>query len=118
MSPATAAVLVGALSLSVALLITPAVRSLARSLELIARPTADRWHQQPTALMGGIAIAAATLVGVVAWFTIAALGSSAGFADGQSWLRAVGASAGFMFGVGLVDDLVRLRPQPKLILPL
>lgn len=118
MSPASAAVLVGALSLSVALLITPAVRSLARSLELIARPTADRWHQQPTALMGGIAIAAATLVGVVAWFTIAAFGWDTGSAEGPLWPRAVGASAAFMFGVGLVDDLVRLRPQLKFILQL
>src|SRR5437899_2270108 len=118
MSPASAAVLVGALSLSVALLITPAVRALARSLGLIAHPTADRWHQHPTALMGGIAIAGGTLVGVVAWFTITALGWDTGSAGGPLLPRAFGASAAFMFGVGLVDDLVRLRPQLKFILQL
>jgi UDP-GlcNAc:undecaprenyl-phosphate GlcNAc-1-phosphate transferase len=117
MKPAAAAVLVAALSLAVALAVTPTVRALARSLGLIARPTADRWHQRPTALMGGIAIAAGTLVGVVAWFAVAAFGWSAGDAL-QPWPRAVAASATFMFGVGLVDDLVGLRPQLKFILQL
>jgi len=118
MKPAAAAVLVAALSLAVALLLTPAVRALARSLRLIARPTADRWHTRPTALMGGIAIATGTLVGVVAWFALPAFGWSTGFAAAQPWPRAVAASATFMFGVGLVDDLVRLRPQLKFILQL
>ncbi len=118
MKPAAAAILVAALSLAVALVVTPAVRALARSLGLIARPTADRWHQRPTALMGGVAIAAGTLVGVVAWFTIAAFGWSSEFAAAQPWPRAVAASAAFMFAVGLVDDLVRLRPQLKFILQL
>ena len=117
MTPAAAAVLVAALSLAVVLLLTPAVRGLARSLGLIARPTADRWHQRPTALMGGIAIAAGTLVGVVAWFTLAAFGWSSGF-EGQLWPRAVGVSAAFMFVVGVIDDLVRLRPQLKFMLQL
>src|SRR5213592_3739454 len=92
MKPAAAAILVAALSLAVTLVVTPVVRALARSLGLIACPTADRWHQQPMALMGGIAIAAGTLVGVVAWFTIAALGWS--------------------------SDLTRLRPQLKFSLQL
>ena len=118
MKPAAAAVLVAALSLAVALLLTPAVRALARSLGLIARPTADRWHQRPTALMGGTAIAAATLVGVVAWFTLAALGVHTGSTEVQWWARAVVASAAFMFGVGLVDDVAGLRPQLKFILQL
>src|SRR3989454_2639750 len=118
MKPAAAAVLVAALSLAVALFLTPAVRALARSLGLIARPTADRWHTRPTALMGGIAIAAGTLVGVVAWFALSAFGWSTGFAAAQPWPRAVAASATFMFGVGVVDDLVRLRPQLKFILQL
>src|SRR6266516_3699852 len=118
MKPAAAAILVAALSLAVALAVTHAVRALARSLGLIARPTADRWHQRPTALMGGIAIAAGTLVGVVAWFTIAAFGWSPEFTAAHPWPRAVAASAAFMFGVGLVDDLVRLRPQLKFLLQL
>jgi UDP-GlcNAc:undecaprenyl-phosphate GlcNAc-1-phosphate transferase len=119
MKPAAAAILVAALSLAVALLLTPAVRALAGSLGLIARPTADRWHRRPTALMGGIAIAAGTLVGVVAWFALlAAFGWSTGLAAVQPWPRAVAASATFMFGVGLVDDLVGLRPQLKFILQL
>ena len=118
MNPAAAAVLVAALSLAVALLLTPAVRALARSVGLIARPTADRWHQRATALMGGVAIAAGTLVGVVAWYTIEALGWSPGSTEALVWPRAVGASAIFMFGVGIVDDIVRLRPQVKFILQL
>lgn len=118
MKPAAAAILVAALSLAVALLLTPAVRALARSLGLIARPTADRWHKRPTAMMGGIAIAAGTLVGVVAWFTLAAVGWSNAVAAVPAGTRAVGATAVFMFGVGVVDDLVRLRPQLKFMLQL
>src|SRR2546422_419467 len=115
MKPAAAAVLVAALSLAVALFLTPAVRALARSLGLIARPTADRWHTRPTALMGGIAIAAGTLVGVVAWFALSAFGWSTGFAAAQPWPRAVAASATFMFGAGAALGFLRYNFHPASI---
>ena len=39
--------------------LTPIVRRIARKRGWIAQPTKDRWHKNPTALAGGIAIYAA-----------------------------------------------------------
>jgi UDP-GlcNAc:undecaprenyl-phosphate GlcNAc-1-phosphate transferase len=119
MTPAAAAPVVAALAGAVALLCTPVVRALALRVGLVARPSADRWHQQTTALLGGIAIAVATGIGVLAWFLLGGLGVEvAGSARGQLAAGAVAVSALFMFGVGLIDDLVRLRPQLKFSLQL
>src|SRR3954470_16930666 len=78
--------------------LTPLVRALARRLGLVAKPRADRWHKQPTALLGGVALfLAAGGVYLVALphtpATLALLGGAA-----LVWL------------VGLIDDLFRLRP--------
>src|SRR5919201_6178538 len=118
MTPAAAAVLVAALSLAVALLVTPAVRAITKSLGLVAHPSAERWHQRPTALMGGAGIAAATLAGVGAWFALPPFGWSFGVGEGRLWPVVVIASAVFMFAVGVIDDLRRLRPTLKFILQL
>src|SRR5436190_5998266 len=110
--PVAAAAIVAAVAATGTVLLTPAVRSLARHRELVARPSADRWHQRPTALLGGIAIALGTVAGMLAWFLL----GTPGVAGDPTRLLASGAVAGtaaFMFGVGLVDDLVQLRPQLK-----
>ena len=36
--------------------VTPVVRALARRWGAVAQPRQDRYHQQPTALFGGVAI--------------------------------------------------------------
>src|SRR3954447_12731350 len=102
--PVAAAAIVAAVAATGTVLLTPAVRSLARRRELVARPSADRWHQRPTALLGGIAIAAATLVGMLGFLMLRA-------SLPPLPLAAVGVSAVFMCIVGLVDDLAQLRPQ-------
>jgi UDP-GlcNAc:undecaprenyl-phosphate/decaprenyl-phosphate GlcNAc-1-phosphate transferase len=100
-----------------ALALTPAVRALADRVGLVARPAPDRWNRRPTALLGGVAIVLATAFGILV---------SQGL-PGPGWgLRAervvaqpalgVLASAGFMFVVGLVDDVVRLTAQLKFLL--
>src|SRR5215217_9036907 len=43
-------------ALSASLALTPAVRYIARRRGLVAAPRIDRWHGQPTALIGGVAI--------------------------------------------------------------
>ncbi|HYX81766.1 MAG TPA: hypothetical protein VE714_05190 [Gemmatimonadales bacterium] len=106
MTPAAAAAVVAALSCVLALALTPAVRALARRREWIARPSADRWHQRPTALLGGIAIATATFAGIALW--VIALGAHL-----QRSAGAVALAAAFMCAVGLIDDLTYLRPQLK-----
>ena len=58
----TAAVRIALTSLIVCAFLTFLVRALARRRGLVAAPKKDRWHQKPTAMMGGVAIFAATLV--------------------------------------------------------
>ncbi len=84
------------------LALTPLVRALARRLGMVARPKADRWHTRPTALLGGIAIAVPVLLIelFVQWGSLQPL-------------VVIGASC-WLFLVGLLDDLINLKPYQKL----
>ncbi len=90
------------LAFALAFGLTPVVRASARRLGIVARPRGDRWHKKPTALLGGIAIFAAVLVTYLVHFP-----------RGQADL-VLGASS-LLFLLGLLDDLVRLKPYQKLI---
>ena len=97
--PSLAAYFGVALALSLAL--TPLCRSVALRLGLAAKPKEDRWHQRPTALFGGVAIAVSTmLVGVT-------------LPRGDVWLLL--ACGGAIAAFGFVDDLLSLKPSTKLI---
>ena len=85
------------------ILLTLLVRKLAHKVGMVAAPRADRWHKKPTALLGGVAIFAAFLAGYLA------------FASGDRTLAPVVAGGGFLFIVGLVDDVRPLKPYTKLI---
>ena len=93
----------GAAALLVALVLTPAVLRLSRRRGWIARPSRDRWHDSPVALMGGVSIFAAVVVAV--W----AAGAWTVFA-GPVWL-----GAGLIFAVGLADDRWDVPPEAKLV---
>lgn len=117
MSDAVPAILAAAASLGAGLFVTPKVRSLAQRAKVVAAPTADRWHRQPTALLGGVAILVATAVGLGVWAALVALGPGHASTLPETFpLAAVGLGAVFMFAVGLIDDVVKLRPQLKFIL--
>jgi UDP-GlcNAc:undecaprenyl-phosphate GlcNAc-1-phosphate transferase len=77
-------------------------RTFARRYGFVAAPRADRWHGRPTALLGGVGIAT-TVLGlhliVIGVSTIPVL--------------LVGAAA--MFAIGLIDDVVSLKPATKLV---
>lgn len=84
------------------LFLTPVVIRLAHRKKWIALPKKDRWHEKPTALMGGIAIyAGATLTLVTLFFS---------YVPWPVWLGAT-----IMFVTGLVDDLKTIRPGGKLV---
>jgi UDP-GlcNAc:undecaprenyl-phosphate/decaprenyl-phosphate GlcNAc-1-phosphate transferase len=85
-----------------AVLGTPAVRAFARRIGAVAAPKKDRWHQKPTAMMGGVAIYLATIATVVVAPHTA-----------QSWVVIAASSA--LFAVGLIDDFLHLKPYQKLI---
>ena len=90
-----------ALGISAAL--TPLVARWARAHGKVALPRQDRWHRQPTPLLGGVAIYVASTV-VILWFA-------------QSDTRLLGLVAGgtILFVTGLIDDFRHLRPHTKLI---
>ena len=97
---------IGLAAFLLALLLTPAVRVMARRIGAVARPRADRWHRTEVALLGGIAIAVSTL---------AAIGVYVGPLKDVATILAGGT---VMFLVGLYDDLRPLRPASKLVLQL
>src|SRR5438552_958256 len=79
------------------------MRPWATRLGLVSLPSEDRWHRAPTPLLGGVAIAAGTIV--------------AGFAFGdnaRSQVVLAAASIAMLF-LGLIDDKVTLGPTAKLV---
>src|SRR5437763_4125199 len=92
-----------AVSLGIALALTPVVRALAPRMGFVARPKTDRWHKRSTAMMGGVAIWSAV---IVTYLTLVPHSR-------QGWV-VVGASS-FLFFVGLVDDILHAKPYQKLI---
>lgn len=97
-------------SLLVAALGTLAVRAVARRHGLVIAPRADRWHEVPTALYGGVAIAIAAVVTAVAFSGVALAAVPPAVA--------ILTTAALLFGVGLVDDARGIGPVGKFILQL
>lgn len=94
---------VGAIAAFLSVICTFAVRAFARKYGYVAKPKSDRWHKRPTAMLGGIAIFIAT---AGAYFMLVPV-------TFQS-LVVVGGGT-FLFLVGLVDDIITIRPYQKLI---
>ena len=90
-------------SLLMAIALTAAVRWFARKYNFVAKPKVDRWHRRPTAMLGGAAIYL-TVVSIYLIFVPKAPES----------IIILGA-ASFLFCIGLVDDLINIKPYQKLI---
>ncbi len=101
--PLLTALHAGLLALVIAVAMTPLVRACARRLGYVAQPRVDRWHQQPTALFGGVAIFGAFLIP----FSI--------FHQPGGGLGYVLVGATVVFLLGIADDLLRLQPYSKLV---
>ncbi len=71
---------------------------------IVAVPRRDRWHSRPTALMGGIAIYLAFVIGCFL------------FAPDLSRAYPILIAATLLFGVGIVDDIRQLKPYVKLVM--
>ena len=85
-----------------AVALVPVARRLAIRIDVVARPRADRWHRTVVPLLGGVAIGLATFI--------------AGLAGGLAVsLPAVLFASMAMFVIGLVDDILALRPATKLV---
>lgn len=94
---------VALVSFASALLLTYAVRGAARRYGFVAKPKADRWHKKPTAMMGGAAIFLTTIFIYVFFVPHTS----------ESWV-VLGASS-FLFVVGLLDDILNIKPYQKLV---
>ncbi len=91
------------ISFALALALTPVVRLAARHFGLVAKPKTDRWHKQPTAMMGGIAIWLSVLITYIFFLPHIP----------HTWV--IVTTSSFLFFVGLVDDLIHTKPYQKLI---
>jgi UDP-GlcNAc:undecaprenyl-phosphate GlcNAc-1-phosphate transferase len=99
---ALAATLTGSFGLSV--LLTGGVRRVARRQQRwSAAPRVDRWHHEPTPLLGGVAIYGAFSLGLLAALPL------------SGWLVGLLLLTTLVFSVGLLDDLRDLRPQTKVL---
>ena len=90
------------LAFALSLAVVPLCRLVATRLGFVARPREDRWHRGTVALFGGVGI-----------FTVLFLCSAMfGIVRAQPVLVV---SAALMFGAGLVDDVLSIKPATKLI---
>src|ERR1041384_2649041 len=92
-----------AASFCLALILTPLVRAFARRFGFVAKPKIDRWHKKPTAMLGGAAI----------WLSVIIVYLS--FSLKITYSREILLASTLLFFVGLVDDLIHIKPYQKLI---
>lgn len=95
--------LITLLSFVLAAAATYAVREAAHAFGFVAKPKSDRWHKRPTAMLGGVAIFLATVL-------IYSL-----FVPKTSKSLIVLAGSSILFVVGLIDDVLQVKPYQKLI---
>src|SRR5262245_27509605 len=88
---------------AISCLISPVAAWVAVRLGIVSLPANDRWHRQPTPMLGGIAIAAGTLGAI---FTVGSVTRTVG---------GVATASLAIFLLGLVDDRVKLTPTAKLV---
>ena len=107
------------LALFLSLALVPICRFLATRRGLVALPHRDRWHDKPTALLGGVAIGVATFASALTYL-LTTSGGEFGLGQGHlveptGDLRQVVllSCAAVIFIVGLVDDLRDLKPFSK-----
>ena len=92
-----------AVAFVLAVALTPLVRALARRIGIVAKPKIDRWHKKPTAMLGGLGIWLSVIITYLFFLPH----------NSQTWV--IVACSTFLFFVGLVDDILHIKPYQKLI---
>ena len=92
-----------AASFCLALVLTPLVRACARRFGFVAVPKTDRWHKNTTAMLGGTAIWLSVVITILA------------FRLHTPYSKHILLASSFLFLVGLLDDIVHIKPYQKLI---
>lgn len=98
-----------ALASAAAVALGGVVRHVAPTIGAVVPPRLDRWHDRPTPTMGGIAIAASTVIGF-----LVVLVEPAVLPWADTWVP-VPLAALAMFVVGILDDRLQLSPLAKLV---
>ena len=94
------------------LILTRVVRAVARRCDIVDRPDGKRkLHSRPVPLWGGVAVYAATVLGLLA-FRLSAAGAEQFTNLSNAWIIA----AGFVCFVGSIDDRYNLPSRIKLAL--
>jgi UDP-GlcNAc:undecaprenyl-phosphate GlcNAc-1-phosphate transferase len=70
---------------------------------MVAKPKTDRWHKKPTAMLGGVAIWLSVMITYLA------------FLPHTPYSLRIMIASTFLFVVGLVDDLLHIKPYQKLV---
>lgn len=91
-------------ALLLGVVLTLIARAVSPRVGMVAGPRRDRWHQEPTPLLGGVAIYAAFVIGFFV------------FAPKLPGIYAILGAATLLFVTGLVDDAVHIKPYAKLVL--
>src|SRR5688500_5504383 len=92
-----------AASFCLALVLTLLVRTFARRFDSVEKPNIDRWHKKPTAMLGGAAIWLSVVITAVV------------FSLRPTYVTEILLASTFLFLVGLIDDLIHIKPYQKLI---
>ena len=90
-------------SFVLALVFTPIVAAMARRFGVVAKPKTDRWHKKPTAMLGGVAIFLSVIIPNIV------------LVPDTTYEYVILRASTFLFFVGLLDDLIHLKPYQKLI---
>lgn len=91
------------ISLTLSIIITPLIRTIAIRYKLLARPKEDRWHKTPTVKLGGIAIFVSFIVTYLLYQNI------------TKEILGILIGAMLIFIWGLCDDIFNVSPQIKLL---
>ena len=96
---------VGALlvAFAVCVAVTPLVIKLASRYGLVSKPKADRWNLRSTPLMGGVAIYLGVTASVLSFSAL-----------GQEMIGVL-CGGTLIFALGVIDDLVQIKPSSKFL---
>ncbi|MFY9555311.1 MAG: hypothetical protein WAV20_11910 [Blastocatellia bacterium] len=91
-------------TLLLGIILTLIARAASHRIGFVAAPRQDRWHQKPTAMLGGVGIYFAFVIGFLV------------FAPKLSSTYAILGAATLLFLTGLADDAFHIQPYTKLVL--
>jgi UDP-GlcNAc:undecaprenyl-phosphate GlcNAc-1-phosphate transferase len=97
----------------ISVILVPIVRTICIKTGHVYIPRDDRWHRQPTASLGGIAIYLAFVLSLIISTIVQSIGGPSGVEDKIQWNLLIGPS--IIFILGLADDFRPLSPSVKLI---